>query len=107
MRAAIEPCAQEKVKELEKETSELETIFDVFRDFPEDQKIMPIEETKLGDLSSDQKAFLADHGILIKDTRDNKFYMPEIIWKGLSFRSSRPGRIGTMRLQRLAAAKER
>ena len=107
MRAAIEPCAQEKVKELEEEISELKTIFDVFRDFPEDQKITPIEESKLGDLSSDQKTFLADQGILIKDRRDNKFYMPEIIWKGLGFRPSRPGRIGTMRLQRLAAARER
>ncbi|MXW12466.1 MAG: hypothetical protein F4Z73_06300 [Synechococcus sp. SB0668_bin_13] len=107
MRAAIEPCAQEKVKELEKEISGLETIFDFFRGFPEDQKIMPIEESKLSDLSSERKTFLADQGILIKDKRDNKFYMPEIIWKGLGFRSSRPGRIGTMRLQRLAAAKER
>ena len=104
---AIEPCAQEKVKEPEKEISELETIFDVLRDLPEDQKIMPIEESKLGNLSSDQKTFLADQGILIKNKRDNKFYMPEIIWEGLGFRSSRPGRIGTMRLQRLAAAKER
>ena len=34
MRAAIEPCAQEKVKELEKEISGLETIFDVLEIFP-------------------------------------------------------------------------
>ena len=65
-----------------------------------------MEKAKLK-LSSSEESFLADQGILIEDEKDNKFYMPEIIWKGLGFRPSRTGRIGTMRLQRLAAAKER
>lgn len=103
MRGAIEFCASKKVNELEQEISGLKEIFNRLKS--RDQKIIPIEKSKLN-LSSEEESFLADQGILIEDEKDNKFYIPEIIWKGLGFRSSRPGRIGTMRLQRLAAAKE-
>lgn len=106
MRGAIEFCASKKVDELQQEIDGLRKIFDRFKHQSIDQKIIPIEKSKLN-LSPSEKNFLADQGILIEDEKDNKFYMPEIIWKGLGFRSSRPGRIGTMRLQRLAAAKER
>ena len=104
MRKAIQFCAQRKVEELEQEITGLKKIFDNLRELPENQKITPIEESKL-DLSNDEKTFLDNQGILIKDDKDNKLYMPEIIWKGLGFRSSRPGRIGTLRLQRLAAGR--
>ena len=106
MRKAIEFCAQRKVEELEQEITGLKKIFDKLRELPENQKITPIEESKL-DLSNDEKNFLDNQGILIKDDKDNRLYMPEIIWKGLGFRSSQPGRIGTLRLQRLAASRER
>ena len=106
MRGAIEFCAGKKVNELQQEINGLKRIFDRFKRQPKDQKIIPIDKSKLR-LSLSEETFLADQGILIEDEKDNKLYMPEIIWKGLGFRSSRPGRIGTMRLQRLAAAKER
>lgn len=106
MRGAIEFCAVKKVDELQQEINGLKRIFDRFKRQPKDQKIIPIDKSKLR-LSPSEETFLADQGILIEDEKDNKLYMPEIIWKGLGFRSSRPGRIGTMRLQRLAATKER
>lgn len=106
MRGAIEFCAVKKVDELQQEINGLKKIFDRLKKQPKDQKIIPIEKLKLK-LSLSEESFLADQGILIQDEKDNKLYMPEIIWKGLGFRPSRPGRIGTMRLQRLAAAKER
>ena len=106
MRGAIEFCAVKKVDELQQEINGLKTIFDRFKKRPRNQKIIPIDKSKLR-LYPSEEIFLADQGILIEDEKDNKLYMPEIIWKGLGFRSSRPGRIGTMRLQRLAAAKER
>ena len=106
MRGAIEFCASNKVDELQQEINGLKTIFDRFKKRPRNQKIIPIDKSKLR-LSLSEETFLADQGILIEDEKDNKLYMPEIIWKGLGFRPSRPGRIGTMRLQRLAAAKER
>jgi len=106
MRGAIEFCASKKVEELQQEINGLEKILDHFKKQPWNQRMIPMEKAKLK-LSSEEESFLADQGILIEDEKDNKFYMPEIIWKGLGFRPSRTGRIGTMRLQRLAAAKER
>ena len=106
MRGAIEFCASKKVDELQQEIYGLKKIFDRFKRKPENQKMIPVEKSKLK-LSPLEESFLANQGILIEDEKDNKFYMPEIIWKGLGFRSSRPGRIGTMRLQRLAATRER
>ena len=112
MRKAIEFCASKKVDELQQEINGLKKIFGRFKKQsenkkqPENKMTIPIEKSELK-LSASEKSFLIDQGILIEDERDNKFYMPEIIWKGLGFRSSRRGRIGTMRLQRLATAQER
>lgn len=107
MREAIEICSEEKVKELQQETPGLELIFNKLRELTQRLKIIPVETTSELHLSDQEKHFLMDQGILIEDTEDNKLYMPEIIWKGLGFQSSKRGRIGTLRLQRLAAARER
>ena len=107
MREAIETCSKKKVEELEQEIRGLKSIFNKLRTLPQAEKIIPVPKTSTLRLNDQQKHFLMDQGILIEDTEDNQLYMPEIIWKGLGFQSSKRGRIGTLRLQRLAAARER
>lgn len=107
MRGAIEICSRKKVEELEQEIQGLKPIFDKLRKLPQASKIIPVATTSKLRLNDQQKSFLMDQGILIEDEKDNQLYMPEIIWKGLGFQSSKRGRIGTLRLQRLAADRER
>lgn len=81
VRAAIEPCASEKLKEIE---DEMKTVYQILEKFEkvEDRKL-PLTLDKIT-LSVEELAKLEEQGYI--KVEDKKYYLPEIIRQALGYR---------------------
>ncbi|MCI9142635.1 MAG: hypothetical protein HFH87_08445 [Lachnospiraceae bacterium] len=81
VRAAIEPCASEKLKEIE---DEMKTVYQILEKFEKvEERKLPLTLDKIT-LSVEELAKLEEQGYI--KVEDKKYYLPEIIRQALGYR---------------------
>jgi len=111
LRAALKPCAELKVEELEKEIRTLKPILDKLRAVTPDRKAIPFVPRKLADapkkrLEREEVQFLEDQGLITRlDSESGEYYMPEVIRQGLGYKLTGGRRAKVLSLYRAALAR--
>lgn len=111
LRAALKPCAEFKVEELEKEIRTLKPILDKLRAVTPDRKAIPFIPRKLAiapkkRLEEGEVRFLEDQGLITKlDSESAEYYMPEVIRQGLGYKLTGGRRAKVLSLYRAALSR--
>jgi hypothetical protein len=89
IKKAIEPCSQEKIKEIKAEIKAISPIFQRFEDLPSEKRVLPFNPEDVH-LTAEEKNILIKQGYLrvIKDQN----YLPEIIRHAWSFKYQKGAR---------------
>ncbi len=86
---ALDPCSTQKIKEIETEVTVLKDIFEKIRNVPENVRQIPFNKETLG-LNPDEIDVLTSLGVIT--LHEDKYYLPEIIRRGLNFKLAGGGR---------------
>ena len=95
LKNALEPCSTEKIKEIEMEIPETKSVFKKMRELEFEKRKVPIDSTEIN-LSSNEIELMKTLGFLTEI--EGEYYLPEIIRRGLGFKSSKPGRLKVLNL---------
>jgi cellulose biosynthesis protein BcsQ len=101
IRDAIQPCSEEKIKEIEQEIPPLKAIFSKLQTATE--RKIPFDAAKSG-LTISEIRFLEATGILIEDR--GEYFMPEVFRLGLNFQLAKGARPRVLSLARRAVGKQ-
>jgi cellulose biosynthesis protein BcsQ len=101
IRDAIQPCSEEKIKEIKQEIPPLKQIFAKLQDST--QRKIPFDAPSSG-LAVEEIRFLESTGVLIEDK--GEYFMPEIFRLGLGFQLERGARPRVLSLARRAVSKQ-
>jgi hypothetical protein len=97
MRAALVPCGQKKVEELEQETPALKNVFEKIRRCPEEKRVVPFNEG-IFNLKPEEMELLSAQGLATQDGAE--WYLAELIRHGLGVGLSARGRPRVLALRR-------
>ncbi len=86
---ALDPCSTQKIKEIEIEVPVLKNIFEKMKNASENLRQIPFDKETLG-LNSYDIDVLTRLGIIT--LHEDRYYMPEIIRRGLDFKLAGRGR---------------
>jgi MinD-like ATPase involved in chromosome partitioning or flagellar assembly len=89
IRRAIQPCSEQKIKEISQEISRVNEIFTKLQSHEVGQRQIPFD-LKQFDLSIEDAKVMTQQGYLVK--LEDGYYMPEIIRHGLKFSLTRGAR---------------
>jgi cellulose biosynthesis protein BcsQ len=101
IRDAIQPCSEEKIKEIKQEIPPLKQIFAKLQDSTE--RKIPFDAPRSG-LAVEEIRFLESTGVLIEDK--GEYFMPEIFRLGLGFQLAQGARPRVLSLARRAISKQ-
>ncbi|RLC10592.1 MAG: hypothetical protein DRI57_20145 [Deltaproteobacteria bacterium] len=82
VRNALDPCSEKKIEEIKQEITILEDIFRKLENAPEQDRQVPFDKDILK-ITQDEIEILKNMGIVT--LHNGKYYMPEIIRRGLKF----------------------
>ncbi len=100
IRNALDPCSEKKIEEIIQEITILEDIFTKLETVPEQDRQIPFDKDTLG-ITQDEIEILKNMGIVT--LHNGKYYMPEIIRRGLKFGLTRGGRPKVLTLLKKSA----
>jgi len=104
IRASIDLCSQEKIKEIRAENPLLNSIFKKILRTDLGSRLLPFQAETLG-LSAAEVETLEKNGVVLVD--ELGLLMPEIYRRGLKFNNSAPGRVKVRNLKRKALRRNR
>jgi cellulose biosynthesis protein BcsQ len=96
---ALDPCSSKKIEEIQQEIMALKEIFGKLENIPTEQKQIPFDRNMPG-LSTDEINTMTRVGIVTE--YEGKYYMPEIIRRGLKFSLVSRGRLKVLTLLKRA-----
>lgn len=99
---ALIPCSQKKIHEIKQEITVLVDIFSKLENLKAEKKVMPFDRDEVG-LNASEINILADLGLVME--YEGKYYLPEIIRKGIGFAVSTRGRVKVFTILKRALKK--
>lgn len=96
MKDAIKSCSSKKLGEIKMEIKQLEPIFDKLQNFKKEDKVVPLKQEVLNELTTDDKITLERYGYFIES--DGEYYIPESIRFALDYNKTRRGGIKVVSL---------
>lgn len=82
IRAAIEPCAKDKIDEIKAEMKTIYNIFEKFKEVSPDERKLPMKLDQIS-LTVDELTKLEEQGYI--KVEDKQYYLPEIIRQALGY----------------------
>jgi hypothetical protein len=99
IRAALQFCSNEKIKEISIENIDLKEIFNKLRELPPENRLIPFTREQTG-LTIEQVQTLENNGVAYLEKEE--YYIPEIYRAGLGFKLKAGARPRVLALSRKA-----